>query len=226
MAVLGDSYRTYALDFWGFGESGTKRSSYAVKDFVDLVDEFMQQMGIARAPVVGHSMGGTVALLLAVRYPERVEKLVVIGSPIVGSSLHFFPRIFGNPVVGWITFQNLWLYRAFYHLLASAYSKHPKWVQMMDRDVSRTNLQAFFESIGSLRHTDLSHGLHQVSVPVLGMYGATDRVVDPVQWRALQEGAPHARIEHFPDSGHFIMLDEPSVFVRKLKDFLDGSQLP
>ncbi|MCK7519785.1 MAG: hypothetical protein MZV64_19685 [Ignavibacteriales bacterium] len=45
MAYLGTYYRTYALDFWGFGESGKKRETYAVQDFVSLVDQFMEQLG-------------------------------------------------------------------------------------------------------------------------------------------------------------------------------------
>ena len=53
MAYLGAFYRTYALDFWGFGESGKKRETYAVQDFVRLVDQFMDRLGIAEAPLVG-----------------------------------------------------------------------------------------------------------------------------------------------------------------------------
>ena len=76
MAYLGAFYRTYALDFWGFGESGTKRSTYAVKDFVSLVYQFMEQLGIVRAPLVGHSMGGlialaTLALIIFIAYLAR-----------------------------------------------------------------------------------------------------------------------------------------------------------
>jgi len=87
MTFLGQYYRTYALDFWGFGESGKKRSTYAVQDFVALVNQFMDQLGIVEAPLVGHSMGGTVSLSVAVHYPERASKVVIIGSPITGSSL-------------------------------------------------------------------------------------------------------------------------------------------
>jgi pimeloyl-ACP methyl ester carboxylesterase len=57
MTSLGAFYRTYALDFWGFGESGKKRESYSVQDFVSLVDQFMDRLGIEWAPLVGHRMG-------------------------------------------------------------------------------------------------------------------------------------------------------------------------
>ena len=187
MGFLGGSFRTYAVDFWGFGESGARRPSYAVRDFVDLVDQFMEQMGIVRAPLVGHSMGGSVALLVAARYPERVTKAVVISSPILGSSLRFFPRIFGFRPVGWVMYRNLWLYRRFYRLLAPSYSRDPHWADMMDRDVSQVKMEAFFASIGSLRRTDLRPVLPQIQAPVLGMYGEKDNVVHPGQWRLLQE---------------------------------------
>jgi len=225
MEFLGASYRTYAIDFWGFGESGARRSSYAVDDFVSLVHQFMEQMGIARAPLVGHSMGGTVCLLVAARHPQRVEKAVAISAPIAGSSLRFFPRIFGIRPLGWLTYRNLWLYRWFYRLLAPSYSRDPNWVSMMDRDVSHTTLEAFFASIASLRTIDLRPILGRVKIPVLGMYGGRDNVVDPGQWRPLQEGIRLARTRHFPSSGHFIMLDEPANFKKQLKDFLDEPAL-
>ena len=62
MTFLGQYYRTYALDFWGFGESGKKRETYRVQDFISLVDQFMDRLGIERAPLVGHSMGALAAL--------------------------------------------------------------------------------------------------------------------------------------------------------------------
>ena len=92
MNYLSRYYRTYALDFWGFGESDTKSDTYVVQDFVSMVDQFMEQLGIVQAPLVGHSMGGTVSLSVAIQLPQRVRKVVVIGSPIVGSSLVNHPQ--------------------------------------------------------------------------------------------------------------------------------------
>ncbi|MEJ5202246.1 MAG: alpha/beta fold hydrolase, partial [Anaerolineales bacterium] len=104
-------YRAYALDFWGFGESGKKRTTYDVQDFVSLVDQFMDQLGIVRAPLVGHSMGGTVSLLVAMQYPQRVEKVVVIGSPIVGSSLALTLKLAGRRPVAATLFNLMGLFR-------------------------------------------------------------------------------------------------------------------
>lgn len=222
MAQLGKRYRTYALDFWGFGESGKKRESYAVQDFVSLVDQFMQHLGIERAPLVGHSMGGTVSLSVAIQYPERVRKVVVIGSPIVGSSLSLLLNLFGRRMVAYLVYHNMWGLRYGFRLLSPFYTRDPRWPDMMDRDLSQTTLESFLLSIASLRETDLRPQIHQVQVPVMGMYGDKDIVVHPEQWKPLQEGLPSSRIERFTTAGHFIMLDEPLRFVEVLCDFLES----
>lgn len=221
MGYLSRFYRTYALDFWGFGESGKKRETYAVQDFVSLVDQFMEQLGIPPAPLVGHSMGGTVSLSVAYQFPHRVRKVVVIGSPIVGSSLSFLLKLFGQRLVAYIVHHNLWILKLGFKLLASFYTRDPRWPDMMNRDLSRTTLESFLTSIASLRKTDLRPHLNTIKIPAMGMYGDKDIVVNPRQWKPMQEGIPHARVERFRRAGHFIMLDEPLNFVKSLHNFLD-----
>ncbi len=156
MTVLGSSYRTYALDFWGFGESGRKRETYAVQDFVNLVDQFMDRLGIVSAPIVGHSMGGTVSLSMAIQYPQRTEKVVVIGSPIDGSSLALLLKLAGFRINAFVLFHMFGLFRKF---MVKVYSpmicKDPAFPAMMDRDLSQTTLDLFLVSIATLRKTDL-----------------------------------------------------------------------
>jgi pimeloyl-ACP methyl ester carboxylesterase len=223
MAYLGRYYRTYAMDFWGFGESGKKRDSYAVQDFVTLVDQFMEQLGIESAPLVGHSMGGTVSLSVAIHYPQRARKVVIIGSPIVGSSLSLLLKLFGRRLVAYLVYHNLWALKLSFRILAPFYSRDPRWGEMMNRDISRTTLESFLFSIASLRETDLRPSIPQINVPVMGMFGAKDNVVHPDQWKPLKEGIPNSRIERFEHAGHFIMLDEPKRFVETLHDFLDDT---
>lgn len=221
MAYLGKNYRTYALDFWGFGDSGKKRETYAVQDFVHLVDQFMEQLGIAEAPLVGHSMGGTVSLLVAIQLPHRVNKVVVVGSPMVGSSLSLLLKLFGRRWIGFVVYHNIWAFKLCYHILAPLYSKDPDWAKMMDRDISRTTLESFQRSIASLRQTDLRPDLGNIKIPSMGMFGAKDIVVHSQQWKPMLAGIPHSQIERFENAGHFIMLDEPAKFMKVLKNFLD-----
>ena len=221
MAYLGAFYRTYALDFWGFGESGKKRETYAVSDFVSLVDQFMEQLGIVNAPLVGHSMGGTVSLSVAIKYPQRVSKVVVVGSPMVGSSLAPLLKLAGNRSIAFMLFNMMSVFRTGMRMYSPYICKDPRFPEMMDRDLSRTTVESFLRSIASLRRTDLTPMLPQIKVPAMGMFGDKDVIVDPMQWQPMQQGIPHAVIERFPMAGHFPMLEEPTAFTQKLKAFLD-----
>lgn len=226
MSFLGKYYRTYALDFWGFGESGKKRDTYAVQDFVSLVDQFMEQLGIVRAPLVGHSMGGTVSLSVAIRYPQRVSKVVVVGSPIVGSSLAFPLKLAGMRPIAFLLFNMMSAFRLGMRIASPFICRDERFPEMMDRDLSRTTLESFLLSIASLRRTDLRPMLNQIKVPAMGMYGDRDNIVHPKQWQPMLKGIPHAQIERFPLAGHFPMLEEPETFAQKLKAFLDQEAPP
>jgi pimeloyl-ACP methyl ester carboxylesterase len=221
MGFLGRYYRTYALDFWGFGESGKKRETYAVQDFVSLVNQFMEQLGIMNAPLVGHSMGGTVSLSVAIKYPERVSKVVVVGSPIVGSSLAWPLKLAGYRGIAFLLFNMMGVFRFAVKVASPFICRDERFPEMMDRDLSRTTLESFLRSIASLRRTDLRPMLNQIQVPAMGIYGDRDIIVHPKQWQPMQKGIRHARIERFPLSGHFPMLEEPQNFSERLKAFLD-----
>ncbi|NMC02240.1 MAG: alpha/beta hydrolase, partial [Chloroflexi bacterium] len=95
MQLLASRYKTYALDFWGFGESA-KHGAFTVGEYVEMVNQFMERLGVERAPVMGHSMGGTVSLSLALMYPQRVSRVAVTGSPVVGSGLAVPLKLAGN----------------------------------------------------------------------------------------------------------------------------------
>lgn len=224
MTFLGQYYRTYALDFWGFGESGKKRDTYRVVDFVSLVDQFMDKLGIMHAPLVGHSMGGTVSLSVALQYPERVDKVTIIGSPVVGSSLALPLKLAGYRQIAFMLFNLFGAFRLAMRVASPFICRDPRFPEMMDRDLSRTTLESFLMSIASLRRTDLRPRVAELQIPVMGMFGNRDNIVDPRQWQVLSQCLPSARIERFPKAGHFIMLDEPQVFTQKLKEFLDTNQ--
>jgi len=223
MEVLGRNYRTYALDFWGFGDSGKKRKTYAVSDFVSLVDQFMAQLGIESAPLVGHSMGGTVSLSMAMQYPRRVQKIVVVGSPIVGSSLSIFLQLAGYHAIAFVVYNMPSVLRLGVRLFSPLIvNRDPQaWYRAQERDLSKTTLESFFASIGSLRRTDLRPRLNEVRVPTLGIFGIGDTIVHPKQYEPLKAGVPHAEIVVLNRSRHFPMIDEPEKFNSVLKDFLD-----
>jgi len=223
MEALAGQYRCYALDFWGFGESGKKRESYALSDFMALVAQFMDALGIVSAPLIGHSMGGTTSLGTTINYPDRVRKVCVIGSPIVGSSLSIFLQLAGVPWIGSLARRTPSALKAGIRLFAPRITReYKRWYPMVIRDVSSTTVESFFSSIGSLRRTDLRPLLGAVHVPTMGIYGARDVIVQPKQHELLRAGVRQARIEIMPNSGHFPMIDEPEKYLTLIKSFLEG----
>jgi len=220
MEALAPRHRAYALDFWGFGESDKRRESYNVADFITLVDQFMERMGIQRAPVIGHSMGGTVALNLAMDRPQRVERVAVVGSPVDGRSLNLFLKLAGYPWIAFMVWNSPSLLRLGIRLFAPwIAANYHDWYELLMRDLSKMTLESFLWSIHSLHRTDLSPRLGTLRMPTLGVYGRGDKIVDPRQAKLFDRVA-HSRVEMLDASRHFPMLDEPSAFNSILTDFL------
>jgi pimeloyl-ACP methyl ester carboxylesterase len=215
-------YKIYALDFWGFGDSAKKSApSFTISSYVSMVAQFMQIMGIAQAPVIGHSMGGTVAMNLALDHPSRVEKVIVVDSPMVGSSLNILLKLAGHQFVASLVWSNLDLLRLGLRVFSSQWAKDgSRLYRMLAKDLSRTTVEAFWWSIASLREINLKPYLSQVKVPTLAIYGKKDNIVHPSQARIIDEQIENAQVEWMDASKHFPMLDEPERFNKVLLDFL------
>jgi pimeloyl-ACP methyl ester carboxylesterase len=218
---LGREFRTYALDFFGFGESFDRGANFSVENFVGSVDQFMDRLGIVKAPLIGHSMGGTVSLAAATRFPEKVVKTCVIGSPIQGNSLNLLLKFSGYQGFARIIWAFPSLLRLFMRGYAYFIAKDGRALgKMMMEDIDKISADSFFQSIGTLRETDLRPQINGLQMPLLGIYGKHDRIVSPKQNEVLKKYAPHSQIAWFERSGHFPMMDEPERFHETVRDFL------
>lgn len=215
-------YKVYALDFWGFGESAKNNTPpFKVMSYVQMVDQFMETLGIERAPILGHSMGGTVALALALDYPARVTRVGVVGAPIVGNSLNVFLKL---AALNWIQLaQRLpFLTHAIVRTIIQLNTAHDseRVRNMLLRDVDRTSMESFFRSIGDLRQIDLRPQLRELAMPILGVFGKADNIVDPNQADLLAQNVPASQIHVLSQSRHFPMLDQPAAFNATVRQFL------
>lgn len=227
--VVGQEFKTYSLDFWGFGESrgigdSPDASAFHVSAFVEMVNQFMDKLGIPKAALVGHSMGGTVTLNTAIRYPDKVVKACCIGSPINGNSLNLLLKLSGVPAFAFLVWRSPPLLRLFLSVYSRFMAKDGKRMsQMITRDVSQVTMESFLQSIGTLRETNLTDELYRLTMPTLGIYGKRDIIVNPNERNLLREGVPHSQVLYFKDSGHFPMLDTPDKFITGLQAFLHGN---
>lgn len=217
-------YRVYALDFWGFGDSAkvatTHTTTFKIDGYVEMVHQFMDSLGIQSAPIFGHSMGGTVALQTSLTYPQRVDKVAVVGSPIIGTSLHPFLQLAGYGSIA----KLVWRYPIMLHsIMRILLAKDSKKVRgMIFRDVQRTTIESFFRSIGDLRETDLRRQLPTLKIPTLGIFGVKDKIVSPSNADLLKNGVKTSEITMMAQSRHFPMTDEPHRFLETINAFMSN----
>lgn len=81
MQLYSSGHRMYALDLWGFGDSGKDPHRYSIEQQTRLVSQFMDQLGIAKTALIGHGLGAIIAVQIALMYPDRIPRMMLIGLP-------------------------------------------------------------------------------------------------------------------------------------------------
>ncbi len=219
-----NQYRLYALDFWGFGESDKRQEIYHISDFVEMIHYFMNELGIFEATIIGHSMGGTVSMSYALDHPDRVRRVGVVGSPMIGSSLHLFLKLAGTKFIASLLWKFPQLLNVFLWVYSPWIANDAKAIYKMTMEnISVLTLESFMWSINSLHNTDLRPRLHEIDMPTLGVYGAKDGVVNPNQAKIISDSIEQAQIEWRPNARHFVMLDEEEWFNNMLLEYLQNT---
>ena len=82
MQVTSTSYRAYALDLWGFGETTHNTLNYSLEQQASLLDRFLHEMGIGKIALVGHGLGALVGMTFATRFPQSVDRMMAVSCPL------------------------------------------------------------------------------------------------------------------------------------------------
>jgi pimeloyl-ACP methyl ester carboxylesterase len=217
MERVADNFRTYSFDFWGFGESRRKSTYESIQNYSDQVIRFLDELGIDRCLLVGHSMGGMVALKTAINHPKRISRVAAVGAPIVGDSLSWLLKLTDRPLFA-DAFARVPAFRRFmFHwFLGEADDQHVH--EILDDSVksSSTTLR---NAVGSMWRTDLRPELSRLSVPSLIVHGGRDQIVHPNQ-ADLFDNVSSTEVVVMPESRHFPFLDESELFNELLLRFL------
>ena len=204
MEELSEQHRTYALDLWGFGDSDKSTNRHGVEKYVDLLKAFMDELGVAPAALVGHSLGATVAVKFAVANPNRVTKLMLVSLPVVGEAIN----------------RRLFTAGSTSRLGRLLGGRWPIDHEEVLAEAEKANENVIALTVQACAELDLRENLRQIKVPLLAVYGEKDNLVDPTQAKLLENTASNVRSITLPESRHFPMLDEASKFHRLLRDFL------
>jgi pimeloyl-ACP methyl ester carboxylesterase len=217
MQVTADHFRTYSFDFWGFGDSRHNGMQENVRTYSEQVIRFLDALGIEHVLLVGHSMGGMVAMKTALDYPERVGRVVTVGAPFVGDSISWLLKLTNMPLVANVFANWCWLRRSLFSFFVG--QGQDASVQEIINDSVKSKGNTLHSTIRSMLRTDLRPELEKLQVPAMIIHGGRDDIVDAHQVDLFNH-IPLAEIMLLPGSRHFPFLDEAEIFNYMLLHFL------
>lgn len=231
---LARRYRVVAPDLLGHGNSTKPRSDYSLGALSVMVRDILDQLGIEKATIVGHSLGGGVAMQFVYQHPDYVRRLVLIGSgglgPDVGALLRLaslpgaeivLPVIAARPIVAPVDRAFSWLRR---RGVESARAEE-LWRHYSTLSDGPTR-QAFLRTLRSV----VDHRGQAVSAvnrlnsrrdfPVMAIWGERDTMIPVEHAHAAKEIRPDVRLEILADVGHFPQAERPTLVAELIDDFI------
>ena len=229
---LARDHRVVAMDLPGFGYSEMPREEISIEYYANWTCRLLDALAVESAAVVGNSMGGFIGAELAIRQPDRVQRLAVV-SP----AIFWQHRRRAQPLLRLTRLTDAMAARALTRAtddiatrrrlrnwaLASAGFRYPQLIapelaHEMVRSARRTD--GFLPALEALGDYPLEEELPKIGCPTLIVWGAHDTLVPVKDAARLEELIPDARREVFERTGHVAMLERPQRFNRLLREFL------
>ncbi|GAA3393397.1 alpha/beta fold hydrolase [Cryptosporangium minutisporangium] len=239
---LAEHYDVIAPDLLGHGGSDKPRADYAVAAYACGMRDLLSVLDVERVTVIGHSLGGGVAMQFAYQFPDRCERLVLVGSGGIGPEVHpllrlatapgaeHVLRLVGTPPVRAISRISAPVLRRLGRLAAGRdvdyiADTYPALDDGTAREAFLRTLRAAVDPRGQVI-TMLDRCYLTEGLPTLLIWGAEDGVI-PVQHAELaHEAMPGSRLEIFEGAGHFPHRTDPDRFLRVVEEFVKGTDPP
>lgn len=239
MRLLADRFTVIAPDLLGHGQSAKPRGDYSLGAYASGLRDLTVALGITRATVVGHSLGGGIALQFAYQFPERTDRLTLVSSGGLGREVHMLlraatlpgsefvlPLISNDRVLGAGTAVSGFLGKLGLRAGPDIAEFARGYATLADGDSRR----AFLHTLRSVidpggQRVDATDRLYLAAdVPTLIVWGRRDPIIPVRHAGAAQRGMPGSRLEVFDEAGHFPQLDEPDRFAIALADFVGATE--
>ncbi|HEU5305018.1 MAG TPA: alpha/beta fold hydrolase [Gemmatimonadales bacterium] len=211
-------HRVYALDLRGHGESDQPAEGYSMRGLAEDVLAFMDEKGLDKATVVGHSMGSFVAQQLAITAPGRVARLVLIGSATSIRGMQGFTEFqdavmrLNDPIP--TEFAREFQVSTVHQQIDPAF---------MDRAVAeslRLPARVWHELMAGMASTELAATLGKHHIPTLLLWGNRDAVFPRSEQDALLAMLPSARLKVYEETGHAVHWERPAEVAKDLEQFI------
>jgi pimeloyl-ACP methyl ester carboxylesterase len=222
-------YRVIAPDLLGYGYSAKPRNGeYTIAGQAKLLTGLLDTLGIPRAIFIGSSYGGAVAATCALDYPDRVEKLTLVGAVNNNRPLEFMlMRLFGSRVVGDVVSPLLiGSRRLLRRRMKGVYDRHA-WV-LDERRVDARHLplraasthRAIIRTVRGWNAERISKDAHLITQPTLLLWGENDREIPLADGERLHAEIPGSRLIVFLECGHLPHEEYPEAFINAVIEFV------
>ena len=216
LGALPKGFRAYAADMRGHGRSSAIQTGCNLKQMAEDVAALTDQLGLVKPFIVGMSMGGGVALQLALSYPDLPGGLVLL-SPGFGSPLNGIKRLL-YPVLCRIAQKPGPLTR----MLTSAFVKLPpdEVTACLLEDAMRVSRNTWRQYLHPSNVLDDPRDLRRIRIPVRVIFGAKDRAIPPALTRRMAALIPTADKVEYPLEGHGVVAENPQRVRKDLFEFI------
>jgi len=218
-AAISQNYHVIALDQVGFGKSEKPMLKYRVATFVDFLDKFMSELKIEKAALVGNSMGGWVAALMAIKYPNRVEKLIL------ADAAGLVPANFNEAQIYQLNNSTRDEIRANMKLIFAnpLFQNNEALVdQFMTARVTANDGGTINSVIDSIKRKEdfLNGRLSEIKKPTLIIWGKQDGLLPVADATTFNKGIAGSELAIFDPCGHAPQFERAADFNKKVLEFL------
>lgn len=236
---LARRYTVIAPDLLGHGESDKPRADYSVGGYANGMRDLLTVLGIDRVSVVGHSFGGGVAMQFAYQFPERTERLILVGSGGLGPEVT--PAIRAVTTPGFHQAMGLLTLPGVRHIGTTGMRALARTGIRATRDLAE--MADIYDSFkdphtrAAIRHvvravvdwrgqivTMSDRAYLTEAMPICVVWGRNDHVIPVRHAHNAAALAPSARVEIIPNAGHFPHKDHPQRFVKIVNDFVRATE--
>lgn len=239
LEVLAERHQVIAPDLLGHGQSGKPRGDYSLGAHASGLRDLLEMLQIPSATIVGHSLGGGVAMQMAYQFPERCERLVLVASGGLGPEVTPLLRAATLPGTDLaLSLATSDRAKGVYRKLLSPFSRF--------NVAASPNLAHILEHIACLQDRDARHAfIHTVravmdlrgqridarnrlylanEIPMMFVWGRRDRFIPVKHGLEAHDMLPKSRLEIFDEAGHFPHRDDPQRFVDVVLDFVGSTE--
>jgi pimeloyl-ACP methyl ester carboxylesterase len=240
LPVFAKDRRVIAMDLPGFGHSPMPEERITISAYARIVDGLLQALGVSAATLVGNSMGGFVSTELAIAFPQRVERLVLVSPAGISTYRNremerlapYLRRL--APMVaaytGWTATKSDWVASrpGLRNLALGFVTRHPSRLPaaLAAEQMRGMGKPGFMEALRANVDYPISERLPEIACPTLIVWGDEDKVIPVGDASVFEDLIPDSRKVIFEGTGHMAMLERPVAFNELLSEFVEEEPRP